>query len=198
MKKFSEQTGFNCSVFSRIEIEYGDFQAIHGISISVPVLILPVFRELLLRYGKLLSKSLFWNERKQRADSRWQQESYFTSTSINFSTIYFQIDIIFQLNYYQWPNQVLLIIDPNKYYLSIYRKNFLQIQYDFYRHALQIRYLLWQLVIERAYTKNSGRLMAGMWLFGASWWKFIKALLLYEIVHVHVSFFFFFWQLELK
>ena len=26
--------------------------------------------------------------------------------------------------------------------------------------------------------------MPGTWLFGASWWKFIKALLLYEIVHV--------------
>ena len=26
--------------------------------------------------------------------------------------------------------------------------------------------------------------MAGTGVFGASWWKFIKALLLYEIVHV--------------
>ena len=38
--------------------------------------------------------------------------------------------------------------------------------------------------IERARTKNSRKLMPGTRLFGASWWKIIKALLLYEIVHV--------------
>ena len=30
--------------------------------------------------------------------------------------------------------------------------------------------------------------MAGTWLFGASWWKFIKVLLLYGIVHVSLFF----------
>ena len=74
---------------------------IHGFTILVPVLIWLVFWQLLQRNGKILSKSLFWNEQTQRADSRWQQESYFTSTLINFSIIYFQIGIIFQLNYYQ-------------------------------------------------------------------------------------------------
>ena len=71
--------------------------AIHGFTISVQVLIFPFFS----------CKSLLWNEQTQRADSRWQQQSYFTTTSINFSIIYFQIGIMLQLNY-QWPNQVLL------------------------------------------------------------------------------------------
>ena len=53
---------------------------IHGFTISVPILILLVFRQLLLRNGKISSKFLFWNERTQRADSRRQQESYFRST----------------------------------------------------------------------------------------------------------------------
>ena len=47
--------------------------------------------------GKILSKSLFWNEWAQREDSRWTQESTF----ISFSIIYYQIGITFQLNYYQ-------------------------------------------------------------------------------------------------
>ena len=43
-------------------------------------------------------------------------------------------------------------------------------------------------VIERACTKNSRKPMHRTWLFGASWWMFIKALLLYEIVHVNFFF----------
>ena len=39
-------------------------------------------------------------------------------------------------------------------------------------------------------TKNSRRWIARTWLFGASWWVFIEAFLLYEIVHVSLSFFF--------
>ena len=46
-------------------------------------------------------KSLFWNEGTQLVDSRWQQQSYFTSTSSNFSIVYFQIGIVLQLKYYQ-------------------------------------------------------------------------------------------------
>ena len=34
-------------------------QLIHGFTISVPVLILPIFRQFLLRNGKISSKSLF-------------------------------------------------------------------------------------------------------------------------------------------
>ena len=51
--------------------------------IPVPVLIFSVFGQLLLRNRKIWSKSLFWNERTHRADSRWQQESYFIRTLIN-------------------------------------------------------------------------------------------------------------------
>ena len=36
------------------------FIAIHGFTISVPVLILPIFLQLLLRHGKFSNKSLFW------------------------------------------------------------------------------------------------------------------------------------------
>ena len=57
----------------------------------------------------------------------------FPSTLINFSTIYFQLVL-----YFNW----IIISNQVKYYLSINRENFLQIQYGFYRHALQIRYLL--------------------------------------------------------
>ena len=35
------------------------FLSIYGFTISVPVLILPVFRQLLLRYGRILSKLCF-------------------------------------------------------------------------------------------------------------------------------------------
>ena len=71
---------------------------IHRFTVSVPVLILPVFRQLLLINGIISSKSLFSNEQTQCLDSRRQRQSYFTSTSINFSILYFQIDIIFLLN----------------------------------------------------------------------------------------------------
>ena len=49
----------------------------------------PFFWWLLLRNGKISSKSLFWNDRTQRSDSRWQKQSYFTSTWIKFSITYF-------------------------------------------------------------------------------------------------------------
>ena len=66
--------------------------------------LLPVFRQLLLRNGNISSKCLIWNEWTQQTDGKWQQESYFTSTLINFSIIYFQTGNIIELNYYQWPN----------------------------------------------------------------------------------------------
>ena len=87
-----------------------DFLPIHGFTISVPVLILPVFWQLLLRNGKISSKCLFWNERTQRADSRWQQQSYFTSISINFSIIY-MFKLVLYFNSVIISNQI-------KYYLA--------------------------------------------------------------------------------
>ena len=82
------------------------FLLIHRFTISVLVLVLPVFLQLLLRNRKILSKFLFRNGWTQHADSRWQQEGYFTSTLI-FSIIYFQIGIIFQ-----W----IIISNQTKYY----------------------------------------------------------------------------------
>ena len=73
---------------------------IHEFTISVPVLILPVLRRCCYETEKF-RVNLCFETRTQRADSRWQQESYFTSTLIYFSIIYFQIGITFQLNYYQ-------------------------------------------------------------------------------------------------
>ena len=114
------------------------------------------FSAVVAKNGKISSLSLFWNK---HADSRWQQQSYFRSTSSDFSIIYFQIGIVFQLKYYQYPNQALL---SNK------RKEFSTDTYGFYRHALQIHYQLSWLVTERACTKNSRKLMSRMWLLAAS------------------------------
>ena len=63
-----------------IDMLISSLVAIQGFTISVPVLILPLFRQLLLRNGKILSTCLFWNERTQRADSRLQQESLMTNS----------------------------------------------------------------------------------------------------------------------
>ena len=83
-----------------------------------------------------------------------------------------------------------IISNQIKYYLAKNRRNFLQIQHGFYRHALQIHYQLWWLANERGCTKNSRKLMPGTGLLGPSSWKVIKALSLYEIVHVIFFFFF--------
>ena len=83
---------------------------LHGFTISVLVLILPVFRYLLLRNGNVSSEYLFWNERPQRADSKWQQESYFTSTLINFSIIF--------SNWYYISTELLSVTKPSITYQS--------------------------------------------------------------------------------
>ena len=85
---------------------------IHGFTISVPGLILPVFRHLLLRNRKMWNKSLFWNERIY---------------------ILYIFKLVLYFNSFIISNQV-------KYYLTRNRWNFLQIQYGFYGHALQIYY----------------------------------------------------------
>ena len=54
--------------------------------------------------------------------------------------------------------------------------------------SLSASYVQW-IVIERACIKNSRKLMLGTWLLGGSRWKFIKALLLKEIVHAILLFF---------
>ena len=86
-----EASGFPClllisinlSDIAILNINSSDYRCIisliHWFTISVPVLTLPVFRQLLLRNGNI--SSLFWNEWTQRAESRWLQQSYFTSIS---------------------------------------------------------------------------------------------------------------------
>ena len=86
-----------------------------------------------------------------------------------------------QLYYYMFSNWYyisteILSSNQTKYDLPINRDNFLQI-IIFYDSLLLKE------------PKNSRRLMAVTWLFGASWWKLIKALLLYGIVHVSLLFF---------
>ena len=107
---------------------------IHGFTTSVPVLILPAFWQLLLRNKKSSSKCLFWNKQTQRADNRWEQKSYFTSTLISLTLVLYNSKMALCFNW---------IINQTKHYLRTDRETFLQIQYGFYRNALQIRYLLW-------------------------------------------------------
>ena len=95
-------------------------------------------------------------------------EKLFHKALINFIIIYLQIGNIFQLNYIE---------------------NFLQIQYIWLLHACFAESLSSMIACYWTCTKNSRRLVAGTWLIGASWWKFMKALFMYEIVHVSLSFF---------
>ena len=64
---------------------------IHGFTIPVPILIFPIYWQLLLRNGKISSKYLFWKERTQRWDSIWQHYTYFKSTLNSLSIIQSQI-----------------------------------------------------------------------------------------------------------
>ena len=106
-----------------------------GFAISVPVLILPIFRRLLLRNSKFSSKCLFSNEQTQRADSRWQQQTYYKSILNKFDIIQFQIAL--NLDTTAISNQI-------KYYLTTNKGNACML--------LQVCFadLLW-LVVERAY-----------------------------------------------
>ena len=91
MSQRLEASGFPClllisinlSDIAILNINSSDYRCIisliHWFTISVPVLTLPVFRQLLLRNGNI--SRLFWNEWTQRAESRWLQQSYFTSIS---------------------------------------------------------------------------------------------------------------------
>ena len=85
---------------------------IHGLTTSVPVLILPVFRQFLLRNGNISSKSLFW----RRVDGRWQQKSFH--------------------KHFNWDYISTQLPSVIKYYLATNRGNLLQMQYGFYRHAM--------------------------------------------------------------
>ena len=82
-----------------------------------------------------------------------------------------------QLSYYTASNWLLYldatgISNQIKYYFTKNRGNLLEIQYGFYMYDL-LADLIW-VVVKRAFTKYSRK--AGMWLFGTSLWKTIKAL----------------------
>ena len=154
---------------------------INGFTISVSVLILPAFRQLLLRNKIISSISLV--ETSERSVQTADNKSKFTSQAPQVTLVLFIFKLIFYFNSSIISNQI-------KYYLAINTENFLQVQYGFYRQTLPIHYQLWWLVIERACTKNLRNLISGTWLFGASWWKVIKALSLYEIVYINLFFFF--------
>ena len=76
---------------------------------------IPIFRQLLLRNGKISCKSLFWIERTLSANNRWQQQSYFKSFLNNFDITHFNIGIILRFNCYQQPNQLLLNNKENEF-----------------------------------------------------------------------------------
>ena len=69
MKRVFTMTFLNDFKISKV-IESGYSDQIHGFTISVPVHVLPVFRQLLLRNRNISSKSFFWNKWTQHADSR--------------------------------------------------------------------------------------------------------------------------------
>ena len=104
-------------------------KVIHGFTILVRVLILPVFRQLLLRNRKMSSKSLFWNERTQRTVSR--NNSKITSQALQLTLVLYIFKLVLYFN-------LIIVSDEIKYYLAINRGNFLQIQYGFHRHNFQI------------------------------------------------------------
>ena len=76
--------------------------AVHGFTISSVPIILPVFRKLLLRNENFRVIIFFEtsDHNLQTAYYNSKVTSQATSTSNNFSSIYFQIGIIFQLKFY--------------------------------------------------------------------------------------------------
>ena len=101
-----------------------------------------------------------------------------TSQTLKLTLVWYIFKLVLYFNY-------IIISNQNKSYLAINRGSVLQIRYGFYRHALQIHYQPWWLVIERE-AWSSNKVAFGKWMFGDSWRKFIKALLLHKIS-------FFFW-----
>ena len=106
-----------------------------------------------------------------------------TSQTLKLTLVWYIFKLLLYFNY-------IIISNQNKSYLAINRGSVLQIRYGFYRHALQIHYQPWWLVIERE-AWSSNKVAFGTWMFGDSWRKFIKALLLHKIS-------FFFGQEELR
>ena len=108
-------------------------RTINGFTISVSVLILPAFQQLLLRNKIISSISLV--ETSERSVQTADNKSKFTSQAPQVTLVLFIFKLIFYFNSSIISNQI-------KYYLAINTENFLQIQYGFYRQALTIHYQL--------------------------------------------------------
>ena len=81
--------------FSQDQCKQNNF--IHGYTVSVPVLILPIILVVVVKKWRNFDKIFVLNrahEQTHRPNSRWQQQSYFTSFLNNFAT-YFRIGITF-------------------------------------------------------------------------------------------------------
>ena len=61
-----------------------EINTIHGFTISVPVLILTIFWQLLLRNGKMSSKCLFWKERTYAALNLYYLDATVISNQIKY------------------------------------------------------------------------------------------------------------------
>ena len=111
---------------NKISFLHDTKKVIHGFTM---VLILPVFRQLLLRNRKMSCKSLFWNERTQRTVSR--NNSKLTSQALQLTLVLYIFKLVLYFN-------LIIVSNEIKYYLAINRGNFLQIRYGFHRHNFQI------------------------------------------------------------
>ena len=80
----------------------------------------------------------------------------------------------------------IIISNQTKYYLPTNRENFLQIQYGFYQACFTdslsaMMACHWKSMYQEIKPGNNWNMTV--------WWKFMKALLLYELVHVSLVFF---------
>ena len=122
----------------------------HKFIISVPILILPAFRQLLLKSGRLN----FCFETSKHSVQTADDNNKVTSQALQLTLVLYIFKLV--LSYYP-----ITISNQIKYYLSTNRGNFLQIQYGFYSRTLQIHYQPPWSVIERTSTKNSRKLIPG-------------------------------------
>ena len=107
---------------------------------------------------KLFSKKYFWvflkctivsdiYEHIQIFVLKQGSNSKVTSQALQVNLVLYVFKLVLYFNSSIFSNQI-------KYYLAIKRRNFLQVQYDFYRHALQIDNHLWWLVIKKTCAKK--------------------------------------------
>ena len=126
-----------------------------GFTISVPVFILPVFPQLLLRNGKICF------EMSEHSVQTADYNSKYTSQALQLTL-------------------VLHIFKFRRVIEGVFSRHSMVFTDMLCRFTMSHDYLLLK---EHAHTKYSSKLMPGTWLFGAPLWKIIKVLLLYEILH---------------